>query len=1092
MGFFGGSESEVLLPMQTRFRVTDIEKVWDAGSPPSRDIEFTLHPAQRDLLVKELEHKINQRVDATGFVDGAFRKQTERLVTALQWATVDDSGRFTVLLNDSTSHMTDIEHLRNVLRDMNATMRKNLDADPQGGMLTYPDQPDEFFTFASMFDEMERVWDEIDTVFVPDSGSTLNIRVENLGDEWIDPLNIEVAVKQMQVDGGGTFSTRDMGMYQGESGYAVATYKHPKTGETTFARVDPNDTSAIKAAIAEVREQFPDSPYVGMWLEGDVLHIGPTKVIMDRAEAFALAREKGQLALWDFDLGVDVPTPQRYNMTSAKAYTKASGKPRKHSVQAKSFKQATRKAGKKVDDLIDNEETTLYLDPYGTTGVAVGPDGQLVTTFEGITPLDEVLREVMEDGKVVHAVAPDEATRLTYEGAGFKTVAEVGDDVYMVRRDRIMPEMLDDWPVAVATPEEAYRLMYGKMGAEPPNTLWASRMADDFERWDGGLVRYIYDQEAEIAAFHPHLDPSLVDEIDLLSPAQAAKVRAIESELRRYKTGYTLKKMPEGGVPYWSAQGKDIELMFGGSRALDQLWYEKITSPASQVWDKLFSPVYSRELARLQQQHMYDEFLQYGGSVGETNTFIRAIRDAHEKMPTGPGGTHFLRRPDNLAPNTLNRIAEETLSPELLASIKAAGDDITDIVQRSGSRTFRYLSDTYPAKDGQKSLGGLIDSLYGKGDVGIWGGTTAAKAARRGTYLVKTAYHVFRFLMDPRWIAMNWFEADILALARAGYIGGRRARAQKMSTAARRGLAMQQKGKLSMQSVEDVLAWDQAASGWLDPRNLDGFIGEVFAIERADTTNKALIAALKRGDPVIDDLTSLFGDLEVNQWADELDRMLYDIDTKGARQMVLDEAAAQGMRYGENALFDEFLEGLWRQHQDQFRDITHIFHGNVNRMNIERFLNSPLLWWPLSYQLKAGKWVFDLLTDRFLGAKSDLLGAGYLTYAMQRHQQLMGSNDTYKGIFMDHPVLWRTLSMMLPMTPFDMGVFMARWTRYSGSWMGAQLGVWEQDPSYPQTLPDFLQRSTSLGPLFSIDLMEDLIDEVTGQVGTPDIQFKWE
>ena len=67
--------------------------------------------------------------------------------------------------------------------------------------------------------------------------------------------------------------------------------------------------------------------------------------------------------------------------------------------------------------------------------------------------------------------------------------------------------------------------------------------------------------------------------------------------------------------------------------------------------------------------------------------------------------------------------------------------------------------------------------------------------------------------------------------------------------------------------------------------------------------------------------------------------------------------------------------------------------------------------------------------------------------------------------------------MMLPMTPFDMGVFMARWTRYSGSWIGAQLGLWDQDPSYPQDPYNFALRSLSLGPIFSTDLISDITRE---------------
>jgi hypothetical protein len=80
-------------------------------------------------------------------------------------------------------------------------------------------------------------------------------------------------------------------------------------------------------------------------------------------------------------------------------------------------------------------------------------------------------------------------------------------------------------------------------------------------------------------------------------------------------------------------------------------------------------------------------------------------------------------------------------------------------------------------------------------------------------------------------------------------------------------------------------------------------------------------------------------------------------------------------------------------------------------------------------------------------------------------------------MFEEHPALWRTLGMLLPITPFDMGVFMARQTRYSGSWIGAQLGLWDQDQSYPQDIYNLVVRSLAVGPIFSQDIFQDIMGE---------------
>jgi hypothetical protein len=93
----------------------------------------------------------------------------------------------------------------------------------------------------------------------------------------------------------------------------------------------------------------------------------------------------------------------------------------------------------------------------------------------------------------------------------------------------------------------------------------------------------------------------------------------------------------------------------------------------------------------------------------------------------------------------------------------------------------------------------------------------------------------------------------------------------------------------------------------------------------------------------------------------------------------------------------------------------------------------------------------------------------------------MENNEEYFKAFDEHPALWRGMSMMLPITPFDFGVFMARWTRYAGSWTGAQLGRWDQDTSYPQDPINFVSRSLSLGPVYSWDLFGDILGEFAKQ-----------
>lgn len=1130
MGHFGGREAEVLLPMRSRFRIRAIEKVWKAGQPPTTSMSLEIHDTTRKALIKQLQLSKQRRVSVLGYADPEFEGMVDRLIdqlNALETGRRVPAGGSTnpaitqrlawELREGGGSMQTDIQHLMTEVDDLLGVYRNQKDDFLERAAR---DADDELFSNADLRDELEKLNDELNTGFVRNQGSTLNIEAEYIGVDWLDPDLVDNAVDLTQSQGGGTFTIDGLESYDAaQGGYAVGQYRNPKTGSGTYARRDIDDADGIEQAILDVKEQFPDAEYIGTWHDmlGDgQFHISPTRVLKNVDDAFELARHNNQKAIYDFSTGKDIPVPNAYNMNKADRWTRKNGTPRTQKQNARDYARAVTRSekasGRKfpVDkEILEAEGTTIYLDPNGQTGAVVSPEGELVHYFsvddartkkvtpgdpgaeiipEGRTPIDIVLREVhggergVSRAKIARSTTPEQAAVL--ERNGYVHAATADGNAFWVRAELVgkdvdLMALINDPAPNLISMEEGYRRLYDIMGTEPPSGWWGERIAREAEQWEGGLVKYLYDEADEVSNFVPHIDPSLQGKIEMLSPEQAQKIYALEADLRRYKTGYTLKLAPEDAVPFYTEAGSEVRKLFGHARTLEKTWYEKAVGPAAQVWDKIASPVYSRNLARMQQQHMYDEFAQHGFSIPEVNAFIHEVKQTWEKMPTGPGGTRVFRRPDSLAPNTLARIAHETLPADKVSAMMKKGDSITDLVQRSGSRTYRHLSEKFPATGGggKGHIGGIMDTLYGKTDSSVWGVTTGAKVGRRGLYGVKTAYHVFRFLADPRWIAMNWFEGDWLALGRAGMRGGKIARGAKLKGGARAHARMSKNMEMG-QSVDDILAWDQNASGWLDPRNLNAKVNKVFDHEARESTQKAIIAKIKDGDPVIDDLKAMFGDMEASQWADELNDILYKLDTKGARNMVLDEAAEQGMKFGQNAMFDEFLENLWKQHEDIYRDIMHIFHGNVNRTNLERFLNSPLLWWPLSYQLKAGKWVFDMLTDRFAGVQSDLLGAGYLSYAVQRHNQLMESNDTYQGIWMDHPALWRAMSMAVPMTPFDMGVYMARWTRYGSSWAGAQLGLWEADTAYPQTLPEFIVRSTKLGPLFSVDMWESIADEL--------------
>jgi hypothetical protein len=444
---------------------------------------------------------------------------------------------------------------------------------------------------------------------------------------------------------------------------------------------------------------------------------------------------------------------------------------------------------------------------------------------------------------------------------------------------------------------------------------------------------------------------------------------------------------------------------------------------------------------------------------------------------------------NDLARGKIKGITFEGFSPEVQARV----GDFADLMQRSNSRTYRNLAKRYPARDGEGRLGALIETWYGK-----QGGTGAgtARGVRRVAYAGSVGYTVLRFMLDPRWYLMNLLESDILGMSRWGFKVRGVARGEARGT----GIIGSAKGvdpavprsgfieKMSSRrrdtdllSPEEMLHANSGAAGWMDQRNLYGYRAQAALVENPAIADKLFRQMIDDGSPVIDDLIARHGKNK-EAWFDEVDDLLYSIDTKGAKRTVLDNELAQIMLNDpvKGELYEQFLTNLWKQQRQMFKDVTHTFHGNINRSNMERLVNSPLLWWPLSYQLKTGKWLLDVTTKSAGGSTRELAGLGQLGKALDNHRWMMDNDDDYVQMFEDHPALFRALSMMLPITPFDMGVFMARWTRYAGSWTGAQLGLWDQDPSYPQDPANFITRSLALGPVYSKDVLGDIIAEITG------------
>jgi hypothetical protein len=670
---------------------------------------------------------------------------------------------------------------------------------------------------------------------------------------------------------------------------------------------------------------------------------------------------------------------------------------------------------------------------------------------------------------------------------------------------------------SMMSPQQAARMRQALrdraiMEGVAPRSAWTERRRSQIinETLNKGRVRYVKRAEEDAARIVPNFEEGVLEYLASGRVPQETieGVIKLENKLRQSgalidesgnlipSAGYTAKILPQNAAPYYRGQNEMYDVVMQGKQAADT-HFRQATAKMSQMLDNVVGSRYAVELGGQQRQAMLDEFVNAGATVGEVNRFISTLGRVLETAP-GWGGAKWYRSIEKLPPGTIREIANgdyalsKTLftgfSDEVLENV----GDVAALMQRSGSRVYRGLEQKFPAKEGQGNLGALIERTYGKqhlggmADVGLAG-------ARKGAWAAGVAYNVWRFLLDPRWWAMNLAEGDILGMARWGEkvrgIGGGGARPGGL-----KGLIDTSKGKTgvktnknvellsgrradqSMLSIEESLKADRAASGWMDPRAMYGYVSEAVNVTKEGVTAKTLQKMVDDGSPVIDDLKKLWGD-DPKKWVDEIDDLLFSIDNKGVKSTIMADETAKLMASQDNPYYAAFLQNMYKQHTKNYKDIVHTFHGNVNRSNLERLFNSPFLWWPLSYQLKTGKWLLDVMTKSFVGLKPELAGSAALFKVLEGHKWSMENNDEYRSMMEEHPAAFQALGMFLPITPFDLGVFMGRWTRYSGNWVGAQLGLNDPDPSYPQDPTNFITRSLSLGPVYSKSVFDRIARE---------------
>jgi hypothetical protein len=516
----------------------------------------------------------------------------------------------------------------------------------------------------------------------------------------------------------------------------------------------------------------------------------------------------------------------------------------------------------------------------------------------------------------------------------------------------------------------------------------------------------------------------------------------------RDETGlqYGLKSRPRGKVDPETGQLRgqavavDMDSVPGLSEELlvgrFQPWHERVGSVRlRQAWGRAFNlnnqQIMFEARARFEQQ-----MAKYGVSPKAAEAVWTAWRQfakdsrgeawrlRNKKLTKEPASSALYATEKNIPNAKLETIGRAALEdyyktrggmPESLNSVRLA-----DEMRTASSWTRRQVGKA-------PVLGDFLADTYGMFAHNEW---------------VTTKYFMFRFALDARFHAQNKIEASALYYGRAGL------KAPEIS--------------------QGMFGQTKAAVRTMDELDTMSNTGYPFAVTREEWIYRTLLKeqpdalrGLVEADP------ALFRRAlrEIAEQDPELsatiahmrhtpDEYLRVMDAYYEKLMRSDNPEALiGAELAKDLVNNPELAEVYSRIYDRnaqlVGDIRSMMYGNPNRGQVERVLNSYLAYWPISYQIKATKWLLNVMYGKIGGVRTGGLGALKVDELMAEHQRRLVEDPEYAAFFEEHPTLVFAAQMLFPMTPFG---------------IGAGLSPIVRDIFFPETAKNPL----SIGPVYTI------------------------
>jgi hypothetical protein len=542
------------------------------------------------------------------------------------------------------------------------------------------------------------------------------------------------------------------------------------------------------------------------------------------------------------------------------------------------------------------------------------------------------------------------------------------------------------------------------------------------------------------------LDPAMLDEEDLalarsLLSDENRGLITFDPEVGVDSFQYGLARRPKAAVL------TELDLVPGLAEEFMlqhwQPWSERIwAAKLRQVWNYLFGPLRNTQIGAEARARFIDAMRQRGvparGAAAVWEAWIerartsRPMRKVVEKggeIKYAPGDNPLYATARNIPTNELGSMAQEALAewarinrvPFDPAWLKI---DFGVAFREATSSVRRFLAEL------PGPLGPALANAYG---------AVAHNSA------ATTLYFWFRFKMDIRFHAMNFLEGMWLYAGRAGLLPERLKRPLfGMTEEALAARAVDAMGDTSFPFSRTRMGWAARAFRKEQLARLEEAVIQLDK-EHPGIMRKVL-RDLAENDPELAQTIKAMDDTPEG-WLRALDewhaKMLDAADPAAA----IDDAIADVA--GASPELAEVLQVIGDANKQLWDDIRHTFYGSAERSRVERWLNSYLLFWPLSYQIKASRWLLRILFDRAGGIRTNSVGAWLYADAARRHQELVMNDPEYQQWLERHKTLLFVAQMLFPITPHSMGVTLNPALR--SLFFGRRKAIWDIGPIYTLT-----------------------------------------